>query len=89
MIKEQEQKNVEDVKAAKNDAAVRIVENKNKFSPGDEKSSMKEQLLQQNDEDEDKNLFLSDQTAGITEIHQENWKPARFHSYETMALADS
>jgi hypothetical protein len=33
------------VKAAKNDAAVRIVENKNKFSPGDEKSSMKEQLL--------------------------------------------
>lgn len=30
-----------------------------------------------------------DQTGNITELQQENWKPAREHSYETLALADS
>ena len=33
--------------------------------------------------------FKSNDTMGITEIKMEQWKPARLHSYETMALADS
>ena len=55
---------------------------KSKFTGVEE---LKEELLE-----EDHNPFLkSDLTAGITEIQQETWKPARMHSYETMGLADS
>ena len=38
----------------------------------------------------DKNLYANSfLTANISELQAKQWKPALYHSYETMALADS
>lgn len=50
---------------------------------------VKEDLHQSLMEDDMEGQLRKNDTLGISEIITEAWKPARFHSYETMALADS